>query len=153
VGWRDRDYAQLRPDELAELYGVQQAAPAQRTLSTRAAVWSLTTIVCVVFFALALTHRESAAPPAPPPAAAIYGNPLPSTSAFGRDAVCTEYELVTRGAWRCDSALVNSSHAGVYPARAYAGPCAHLKVVERSWVCLGNTPAPEPAPALPSVNS
>ena len=72
----------------------------------------------------------------------MFGDALPADSMFGPDAVCDEYELEQSGAWRCDSVLVNSSHAPVYPAARYAGPCAHLKVVERSWVCLGNTPAP-----------
>jgi hypothetical protein len=133
--------SQLRQDRLAG-----------RAVSTRLAVWSITTLVCLLF---ALTHREAA--PAPPPApllpTAIYGDALPATSAFGADAVCTEYELGHGGGWRCDSALVNSSHVPVYPAARYAGPCAHLKVVERSWVCLGNTPAPEPEPAAPSVSA
>jgi hypothetical protein len=134
---------------------LRQDGLAGRAVSTRLAVWSITTLLCVLFFAFALTHRESAPPPAPATVlpTVIYGDALPATSAFGPDAVCTEYELEHAGGWRCDSALVNSSHAPVHPAARYAGPCAHLKVVEQSWVCLGNVPAPEPPPSAPTVNS
>ena len=99
-----------------------------------------------------LTQRESAPPPAPLPTA-LYGDALPATSAFGPDAVCTEYERDTGGAWRCNAALVNTAHLPVRAPTRYAGACAHLKVVERDWVCLGDVPLPFDAPAAPSVNS
>jgi hypothetical protein len=152
VSRRARDDAHLRHDELAELDGVRRP-PARRTGSTRVVVWSITTVACVLVFAFALTQREQAPPPAPVLPTVLYGDALP-TSTFGSDAVCTEYELQRGGGWRCDSVLLNSSHVPVYPAARYSGPCAHLKVVERSWVCLGNAPAPsEPAPTAPTVNS
>jgi hypothetical protein len=148
VSWRDRDYAHLRPDELADLYGVQQPAPAGRAISTRVVVWSLTTIVCVLFFAFALSHRESAPPvPIPTRPLPVYGDALPASSQFGPDAVCTEYQYFRSQGWLCTAAAVNSSHARVYPATPYHGRCAHLRVVDRGWACL------DTQPAAPSANS
>lgn len=83
----------------------------------------------------------------------LYGDALPVTSAFGPDAVCTEYERDSGGGWRCDTALVNSAKLPVHAPARYAGPCAHLKVVDERWICLGNVPGPMRAPEAPSVNS
>ena len=144
MSWRDRDYARLRQDELAELYGYRPPARG-RAVSTRVVVWTLTTFVCVLFFAFVLTHRESGMP-APPPVDAptlLYGD------AVGADAVCTEYQYFQGQGWLCTVATVNSAHLPVYPAARYRGPCAHLRVVDRSWACLDT----QPAVPVPPTNS
>src|SRR3569833_2177125 len=127
----------------ADLYGVQPA-PAGRPVSTRVVVWSVTTLVCVLFFGFALTQRESAPPPVPVPQAptVLYGVALPAGSAFGHDAVCTEYEVDGVGGWRCDTAVVNSAHVPVYTPTHLSSRCPHVTVVGHDWTCVAPTTAP-----------
>jgi hypothetical protein len=135
VGWRERDWAKLRDEELEALYGFRRPAPPRRTVSTRMVVWPVVGIVTTAFFTFAFLHRETA-PPAQPTVerpSAVYGY-VWNDGPLGRGAVCQELELVPGTGWRCDAAVVNIDNVPVIRPTEYGGPCGHLKVDDAACV-------------------
>jgi hypothetical protein len=147
VGWQDRDYAKLTGDELEAIYGGRGAAapahtPTHGRLSTRRIVWTLVAMAVTAVSTFGWHERGvveggpvgSDSPPV------LYGSVVTSGPLAGN--VCTEAEYVTvTRSWRCDVYQVNTAHVPVYPAAPYSGPCAHMKVEGRDWICLSAVPA------------
>jgi hypothetical protein len=150
MGWRERDWAKLREDELEALYSFRRPTPS-RTLSTRRVVWTATAALSAAVFGFGWTQREvPPKPPASPPAPSAMFGIAAHESMFG-DGVCTEL-LFIEGRWLCSTIELNNNHVPVIRATPYDGPCSHLKVDGSHWVCLQARPTTQPPP-VDSINT
>jgi len=133
VGWRDRDYARLREEELEALYGFRTPSR-PRTISARQVVWTSVGVLGVAVLGFGLTQRQHPARPLPQPSV-LYGQPV-----AGQEGACTDLQLDASGQWACGEYTGTIEHLPVVTPAPYDGPCTHL-VADQSrgrWVCLSS---------------
>ena len=135
VGWRERDYARLREEELEALYGFRTPSRPRRT-STRQVVWVSVGALSVAVLGFGLTQRQHPPRPVPQPSV-LYGQPVQFAD---EDGACVDYELDAYGHWACGEFDGNMQHLPVITPPQYEGPCTHLLADQSRgrWVCLSS---------------
>jgi hypothetical protein len=148
MGWRERDWAKFRDDELEALYSFRRPTSA-RTINTRRVVWTAVAALSTAVFGFGWTQRGVPHASVALAPAVLFGIPA-QRDVFG-DGVCTELLFVGTG-WRCQVVEANLDHVPVLRATPYDGPCSHLRVDGKRWICLQAGPAAQPPP-VDSVNT